>query len=102
MSPVLTLSEVHYDMPSSPGTVSTTEADVPLVEAGTSRGNKVRRWNKGRADPLDAISSYYASSDDDDDDDGLVNSDDELDQRRQLLTDVMIFYIYKPFGVLMG
>lgn len=99
-SPVLMMSEVHYDLPSSPGTVSTTEADAPLVMSATpgSSSGGIRSGNrhlwtssssqsnrKSRADPMDAISSFS------DEDDGLVMmSDDEelMDQQKQLLTDV--------------
>lgn len=98
---------IHYDLPSSPGTVSTTEADQALLlmgstatgDVGSGGGtNNNRMRNNGRrnrhrkpvaVDPLDAIS--LASSPLDGHHpmhDGHYSDEDEMDQRRQLLTDV--------------
>lgn len=99
-----TYEEVHYDMPSSPGTVSTTEADqAPLVM--TTNINKMRisvNYHHHRSDPLDAISVASSSSDAshlhqrrlipvESDYQDLCSSDDEMDQQKEILTDVRKF-----------
>ncbi len=96
----VTYEEVHYDMPSSPGTVSTTEADqAPLVM--TTNINKMRisvNYHHHRSDPLDAISVASSSSDashlhqrrliPEPDYQDLCSSEDEMDQQKEILTDV--------------
>ncbi len=67
---------VLYDMPSSPGSISTTNDAATLIASP----DQTTRRNHYRADQLEAISVV---SDDDED-------DDEFEQRRQLLTDVII------------
>ena len=72
---------VLYDMPSSPGSMSTTNDAATLIASP----DQTARRTHYRADQLDAIS---AVTDDEDDD------DDEFEQRRQLLTDVMIIILH--------
>ena len=70
---------VLYDMPSSPGSMSTTNDAATLIASP----DQTARRTHYRADQLDAIS---AVTDDED--------DDEFEQRRQLLTDVMIIILH--------
>lgn len=67
---------VLYDMPSSPGSISTNDA-ATLIASPDQTAGRIHY----RADQLDAISVASDESDDDD--------DDEFEQRRQLLTDVI-------------
>lgn len=69
---------VLYDMPSSPGSISTTNDAATLIASP----DQTTRRNHYRADQLEAISVV---SDDED--------DDEFEQRRQLLTDVRIIIL---------
>lgn len=73
---------VLYDMPSSPGSISTNDA-ATLIASPDQTAGRIHY----RTDQLDAIS--VASDDSNDSND----SDDEFEQRRQLLNDVI------PYGL---
>lgn len=72
-APMAETHEVLYDMPSSPGSISTNDA-ATLIASPDQTGGRIHY----RADQLDAIS---VASDE--------SEDDEFEQRRQLLTDVI-------------
>jgi hypothetical protein len=74
-------------MPSSPGSLSTTNDAATLIASPDHRSGSFpvnnRRISRYGAQQLEAISIV----DDEDDDDG---DDDDYEQKRQLLTDVII------------
>lgn len=74
---------VSYDMPSSPGSVSTTNDAAILIASPDHRlpATNSRRISRYGVQQLEAISTI--GSDDEDHDD--------YEQKRQLLTDVIIF-----------
>jgi hypothetical protein len=80
------VSAVTYDMPSSPGSLSTTNDAATLIASPDHRSGSFpvnnRRISRYGAQQLEAISIV-----DDEDDDG---DDDDYEQKRQLLTDVII------------
>jgi hypothetical protein len=81
------VSAATYDMPSSPGSLSTTNDAATLIASPDHRSGSFpvnnRRISRYGAQQLEAISIV----DDEDDDDG---DDDDYEQKRQLLTDVII------------
>lgn len=83
---VVVETPVSYDMPSSPGSVSTTNDAATLIASPEHRSSlpitNNRRISRYGAQQLEAI-SMVASDDDEEDDD--------YEQKRQLLTDVSSF-----------
>jgi hypothetical protein len=81
------VSAATYDIPSSPGSLSTTNDAATLIASPDHRSGSFpvnnRRISRYGAQQLEAISIV----DDDEDDD---EHDDDYEQKRQLLTDVII------------
>ncbi|KAI9563183.1 putative rhomboid-related protein 3-like [Daphnia sinensis] len=92
---VVVETPVSYDMPSSPGSVSTTNDAATLIASPEHRTSlpaaNNRRISRYGAQQLEAIS--MVASDDDED-------DDEYEQKRQLLTDKwrQLFDQFDPEG----
>lgn len=95
------VSATTYDMPSSPGSFSTTNDAATLIASPDHRSgsfpvNNRRISRYSGAQQLEAI-SMVASDDDDEEED---EDDDDYEQKRQLLTDVIIaqyFFFFLSF-----
>ena len=93
------VSATTYDMPSSPGSVSTTNDAATLIASPDHRSgsfpvNNRRISRYSGAQQLEAISMVASDDDDEEDED-----DDDYEQKRQLLTDVIIaqYFLFLSF-----